>query len=119
MTGNCRVLVVEDDPSVRRAFERAFRIAGYQADFATSVQEGLQKLNGHQVALVDLHLPDGYGTALLTKIRHEGRPVRVAIYSGLCDAETIVANCGERPDAMFRKPVEFEKVLEWIATPGA
>jgi hypothetical protein len=37
----------------------------------------------------------------------------------LCDAETIVANCGERPDAMFRKPVEFEKVLEWIATPGA
>ena len=115
MKQGCHILVVEDDPSVRRAFERAFRIAGYQADFATSVQEGLAQLNGHQVALVDLHLPDGHGTALLQKIRRERRPNRIAIYSGLADAEAIVKSSGETPDALFRKPVEFKQLLDWIA----
>ena len=117
MSAVCRVLVVDDDPSVRRALERAFRIAGYNVDFAINLREGLEKLNGHQVALVDLDLPDGQGTALLLKIRQEARPTRVAIYSGLLNAEAIVAACGERPDALFKKPMEFDQLLEWVTTP--
>src|SRR4051812_370646 len=118
MPTGSRVLVVDDDESIRRAFERAFRIAGYTADFAVDVREGLEKLNGHHVALIDLDLPDGRGTEVLLKIRREARPIRVAIYSGLADAEAIVAACGERPDALFKKPVEFDQLLEWVAGPG-
>src|SRR5262245_25817123 len=114
--GDCRkILIVDDDPSIRRAFERAFRISGYVAEFATTLQEGLEKLNGHHTALVDLDLPDGRGTELLLKIRQEGRPTRVAIYSGLLDAEQVVNACGQRPDALFKKPVDFDRLLEWIA----
>src|SRR5215204_1156536 len=109
MPADCHVLVIDDDASVRRAFERAFRIAGITVDFATNVQEGLEKLNGHRIALIDLDLPDGLGTALLLKIRREPRPIRVAIYSGLTNAEEIVSACGERPDAFFKKPMEFNQ----------
>jgi DNA-binding response OmpR family regulator len=112
------ILLVEDDDSVRRAFERGFRIAGYRVDVATTIQEGLEKLNGHQIALLDLQLPDGHGTELLLKIRREGRPTRVAIYSGLAEAEAIVQACGELPDAFFRKPVELSQLLEWIGDSG-
>lgn len=118
MHDDCRILLVEDDESVRRAFERGFRIAGYGVDVATTVKEGLEKLNGHQVAVVDLQLPDGQGTALLQKIRREGRPTRVAIYSGLAEAEAIVQACGERPDAFFKKPLELSALLEWIGNAG-
>jgi len=119
MHDDCRILLVEDDDSVRRAFERGFRIAGYRVDVATTVKGGLEKLNGHEVALLDLQLPDGHGTELLLKIRREGRGTRVAIYSGLAEAEAIVQACGELPDAFFRKPVELSQLLEWIDDSGA
>jgi CheY-like chemotaxis protein len=49
-----RVLIVEDDPAIRRAPERGFRSAAYNADFATNLLEGLSKLDGHRVVLADL-----------------------------------------------------------------
>ena len=111
----CRILVVEDDPSVRRALERVFRGAGYQAEFAINLQDGLAKLNEHHVVvLLDLHLSDGCGTTLLLRIRREARPTRVAIYSGLIDAPAIVKACGETPDAIFQKPVDFDQLLAWL-----
>jgi DNA-binding response OmpR family regulator len=109
-----RVLIVEDDPSIRRALGRVFRSAGHDAQFATTLQDGLAKLNGHRVVLVDLQLPDGCGTTLLQKIRHEARPIRVAIYSGLIDAAAIVRASGETPDAIFQKPVDFDQLLAWL-----
>ena len=110
-----RILVVEDDPSVRRALDRVFRSLGYDAEYAVTLAEGMAKLNGQQFALLDLELPDGSGTELLQKIRAERRPIRVAIYSGLFDAPQIVKACGETPDAIFQKPVEFEELLAWLA----
>jgi DNA-binding NtrC family response regulator len=109
-----RVLIVEDDPSVRRALGRVFRSAAYDVEFAITLQDGLAKLNGHDVVLVDLQLPDGCGTTLLQKIRREARPIRVAIYSGLIDAPAIVKACGETPDALFQKPVDFDHLLSWL-----
>src|SRR4051812_43993438 len=107
MAAGYRVLVVDDDASVRRALERAFRIAGYAVDFATNVREGLEKLNGHQVALVDLDLPDGQGTQLLLKIRRGGGPIRVGILRGVMNGEGIVAGWGEGSDGLFKKPMEI------------
>jgi DNA-binding response OmpR family regulator len=110
----CRILVVEDDPAIRRALGRVFRSAGYEAEFAINVQDGLAKLNGHHVVLLDLQLPDGLGTILLQRIRRENRPARVAIYSGLIDALAIVKASGETPDAIFQKPVDFDQLLAWL-----
>ena len=110
-----RILVVEDDPSVRRALDRVFRSLGYDAEYAVTLAEGMAKLNGQQFALLDLELPDGSGTTLLQKIRAERCPIRVAIYSGLFDAAQIVKACGETPDAIFQKPMEFEELLAWLA----
>jgi DNA-binding response OmpR family regulator len=111
---NLRILVVEDDPAVRRALERLFQSAGYHAEFAISLEEGFAKLNGHHVVLLDLQLPDGLGTTLLQKIRRQPRPIRVAIYSGMTDASAVVKACGETPDAIFQKPIDFNDVLAWI-----
>lgn len=111
---SARLLVVEDDPAVRSALDRALRSAGVQADFASTLREGIEKLDGCNVVLVDLDLPDGMGTELLRAVRLGSRPVRVAIYSGKADAEEIVAESGEQPDAMFRKPTDFGKLLAWI-----
>jgi DNA-binding NtrC family response regulator len=114
---NRRVLIVEDHASVRRALGRVFRSADYDVEFASNLQDGLAKLNGHHVVLVDLQLPDGCGTTLLKKIRREARPVRVAVYSGLIDAAAIVKATGETPDAIFQKPVDFDQLFTWLTEP--
>jgi DNA-binding response OmpR family regulator len=114
---NRRALVVEDDASVRRALGRVFRSADYDVEFASNLQDGLAKLNGHHVVLVDLQLPDGCGTSLLQKIRGEARPVRVAVYSGLIDAAAVVKASGVTPDAIFQKPVDFDQLLKWLTGP--
>jgi len=114
MQKHCRILVVDDDPAVRRALGRVFRSAGYEAEFAISVADGLEKLDGHRLVLLDLQLPDGLGTVLLQKIRREARPIRVAVYSGLVDAPEVVKMSGETPDAIFRKPIDFDELLAWV-----
>lgn len=56
-----RVLVVDDDPSVRRVFQRMLQSAGYDVVVATGGAEALATLRADQsigVMLLDLHMPD-------------------------------------------------------------
>jgi CheY-like chemotaxis protein len=118
-TGTLCVLVVEDDPSVCRAIGRGLRSGGIETRFAATLREGMENLDRCHVALVDLDLPDGCGTDLLRAVRLGSRPVRVAVCSGRIDADAIVAASGERPAAVFRKPLDLDRLLEWVAGPPA
>jgi CheY-like chemotaxis protein len=109
-----RVLVVEDDPSVCRALGRGLRSGGLKPCFASTLRDGIENLDQCDLALVDLDLPDGCGIDLLRAIRLGSRPIRAAVCSGRIDAEAVVAASGERPDAVFRKPLDLDRLLEWI-----
>lgn len=111
-----RVLIVDDDASNRRALERGLRSAGFDVDLAAGVQEGLAKLEGQVVALVDLGLSDGLGTTLLEEMRARGFRMPVAIISGHPDALSIISVANARPDGFFEKPVNLEQLLAWIET---
>lgn len=91
-----------------------FQCAGIIPTFATTVSEGIEKLNECDVALIDLVLPDGMGTDVLPAIRLRSMPMRAAIYSGKEDADVMVGASGERPDAMFKKPADFNRLLAWV-----
>jgi DNA-binding NtrC family response regulator len=110
-----RVLVVEDDPSICRALGRWLRSAGIQHRFASTLREALQLLDACDAALLDLDLPDGCGTGFLQAVRRGALPIRVAVCSGRVDARAIVSASGERPDAMFAKPLDLELILAWVA----
>ena len=52
---------------------------------------------------------------LLRLIRLTLLAVRAAIFSGKANVEEVVARSGERADAIFRKPWDFDGLLAWIA----
>lgn len=108
-----KLLIVENDTSIRTALARAMRSAGLHATFVSTASEGMAALSLCSVALIDLGLPDGSGTDLLRAIRLGVLPVRAAIFAGYVDAEAIVAASGERPDAMFRKPMDLNHLIAW------
>lgn len=68
-----RVLIVEDSLTIGDLLRRSFSNAGYRADLATSIQKATDafKEKAYDVAVIDYHLPDGQGDALLDGFRDE------------------------------------------------
>jgi DNA-binding response OmpR family regulator len=92
-------------------------LAGHDASMAGSVKEGLELLDAGNPSrvLLDMDLPDGSGTAVLRHIRQYRLPVKVAVLSATTDPSILCEARALAPDAMFTKPAEWDKVLEWIA----
>lgn len=112
---NHRVLVVEDDPSSRRALTCLLKLNGFDAaDVSTKADAICRLADNPFCVLLDLMLPDGNGSAVLDHIRRNELPIRVAITSGAADWESMLQEF--RPDAYFRKPLNLEQVLSWLTS---
>ena len=110
---NIRVLVVEDDPSSRRALTSLLRLNGFETADAATQADAIRRLGENPgCVLLDLMLPDGNGSAVLDHIRRNRLPIRVAITSGAANWESML--CESRPDAYFRKPLDFESIVRWL-----
>jgi DNA-binding NtrC family response regulator len=113
-----KVLIIDDDPAVLVGLQRLLKAKGFEVSSAATAGEGMAALDGQDIAIIDLHLPDALGIAVLHKIRRDKRPVRTAIFSGEPDLATFLAR-GPQPDAMFGK-LEVDRLLAWIEhVPGS
>lgn len=86
-----RVLVVDDHPAVSLALRVAFRMDGRfsVADSAATGAEGLEKLEGHDAVLLDLHLPDMVGPAMVGAFRERGSGVPLILHSATDDTPSV------------------------------
>ncbi len=66
-----RLLIVDDDEVLRQTLARRFERQGLAVTTAGSSAEALVKAERERqdVALLDLHLPDGTGIELLTRLK--------------------------------------------------
>jgi two-component system KDP operon response regulator KdpE len=66
-----RVLVVDDEPQIRRFLEISLRAQGYVVELADRAQAGIDALatHGADVVVLDMGLPDRDGLAVLREIR--------------------------------------------------
>jgi len=111
----CRVLVVEDESSSRRALVRLLRLRGFETTFAATVNEALAQLDSRPTCvLLDLMLPDGSGLALLDHIHQHHLPTRAAVMTGMGDVQAALGKSRLRPEAVFTKPLNFDEVVAWL-----
>jgi CheY-like chemotaxis protein len=96
---------------------KLLRQAGHVVVEASTVAEGIARLDGQAVALLDLLLPDGSGVEVLKHIRKEHHHTRVAITSAAYDTDEARSLLGPG-DALFPKPLDIEKLLRWIDHPA-
>jgi DNA-binding response OmpR family regulator len=70
-----KILVVEDNGSVRECLETVLGSVGYRVCVAANGKDGLEKalLDRPAVVLLDLHLPDMHGGRILKAIREDAR----------------------------------------------
>ena len=111
-----RVLVVDDEPSMREFLEIALEDFGYEVQVAGSLKEAHASLSKYefQVVLTDLRLPDGTGIELLSQIREECES-EVILLTAYATAETALEAMRRGAYDYLLKPVklsELEALLE-------
>ena len=114
----CKILIVEDDRSIRSALVQFLGHLGYHVVAAESVTEAIAKLDGQAVAILDLNLADGAGATLLERIRTDHRLMKVAIATGASDPALLADVARHRPDLLLRKPYNVNELLEWLDSVG-
>jgi DNA-binding NtrC family response regulator len=110
-----RVLIVEDDETLRRSLARVARQWGAQVSEAGSIAEGMELLaENPDLLITDVALPDGDAFQLL-EMAQTRRPAPVAIaVSGQTSTEDAfrLAQVGCR--AFLEKPFETEELAERV-----
>ena len=95
------VLIVDDHAGFRRQARgllegEGYRVVGEAADCASAL-EAVRSLEP-ELALVDIHLPDGNGVELSSRFRELDTPPAVVLISSRdsSEIESCVAECGAR-----------------------
>jgi signal transduction histidine kinase len=114
---DARILVVDDEESVRAYAAAVFRVAGADVRFAASAQEALQLLEQWtpDVVITDLGMPDMDGYELLRRIRARGLFVPVLALTAYARPEDRETAMREGFTAYVSKPVEPEELRRLVA----
>ncbi len=111
-----RLLVVEDDPDLRRQLTAALTDAGYAVDAAKDGEEGhfLGDTEPYDAVVLDLGLPIIDGVSVLEKWRRAGRKMPVLILTARDRWSDKVAGFDAGADDYVAKPFHMEEVLARI-----
>jgi DNA-binding NtrC family response regulator len=87
-----KVLIVEDDEQVRHFLSECLSRAGYEVRAAATGRDGLALLETmiFEAALVDIHLPDMFGTEVLEAAKRRDPEIDVVIMTGYPEVDTAV-----------------------------
>lgn len=112
------VLVVDDDPSLRRVLERALVKDGYRVLSAGSAETAYTLLESQQpdALLLDIQLPTMSGLALYLAIVHRWPRLdgRIAIMTGDAEAEDVRAWLEQNRCTVLRKPFDLREISSWL-----
>ncbi|MCO8122828.1 sigma-54 dependent transcriptional regulator [Stieleria sp. TO1_6] len=113
MTTSALILVVDDEPSICWAFERMLTAEGHRVVTASSAEEGLQKAEQEQPAMIvlDVRLPQEDGITALPKFLAATNNAPVVVITAFGDLETAVAAVKNGATDYLTKPFKLEDAL--------
>lgn len=108
-----KILIVEDDPSLREIMSRALKQEGYVVEMASTFAEADSRVAGYSYdcILLDIMLPDGSGLHLLEHIRNLGKRENVIIISARDSLEDKVYGLEHGADDYLPKPFHTAELV--------
>jgi two-component system, NtrC family, response regulator AtoC len=113
---HARILVVDDDETIRKTMKAILEDEGYLVDLAGTGKEAIQKTHEkiYDIALLDIRLPDMEGIELLEKMKDNVPRTRKIMVTGYPSMQNAISSLNKKADAYLLKPVDVEKILQTI-----
>jgi len=119
MGESARILVVDDNESIRKMMKTVLEYLGYAVDTAKTGEEALKraKLGHYNLALVDYSLTNMKLTTFLKKIEKMAPSTQIIVVAdkiSLQKVRKIVDKVGKKPYTYLLKPFRMETALAVI-----
>ncbi|MFA4992250.1 MAG: sigma-54 dependent transcriptional regulator [Candidatus Omnitrophota bacterium] len=114
-----RILIVDDEPLVRRSLYEILRADGYMASMASDAEEALDKMkkSDYDIVISDMKMPRMDGIDLLKKIKSDYPRTEVVLITGFGNIETAVEAMKIGAFDYITKPImdnEIKLIIEKI-----
>ncbi len=112
-----RVLLVDDDDSIRLMMTATLERKGFEVVSAANVSEALRLITTDKFdALIsDLHMPNpADGFTVISAMRHSQPEALTLLVSGYPDVQSAMATIMLEPDEIIVKPFEIERLADLI-----
>jgi DNA-binding NtrC family response regulator len=111
-----RLLVVEDDSSVRNTVVTFLELEGYAVDAVSSTREALERLRSHPYPIVvsDIYLDERTGLDVLEAARGTNPTCAVILMTGRGSMETVMRATKGGAFDYIAKPFELDKLLDTV-----
>lgn len=111
-----RILVIDDDRSVRHLIAKAFEDSDVEVVPAASAEEGIRLLDGKQldVVLLDILLPESSGLDLFEKIRSIDAKLPVIFITSLSSSDTAIKAMTLGAFDYLLKPLDLARIRDLV-----
>jgi putative two-component system response regulator len=108
-----KILVVDDEATIREILKRTLESEGYQCDTAVDASEALIKMEGCAVDLVlsDIMMPGKSGVELLGEIREKCPDTAVIMVTAVADTQTAINAMKQGASDFVTKPFNLVEVM--------
>jgi two-component system response regulator AtoC len=110
------LLIVDDEPAIQHAFQRAFRGGAIALRTAATAEEALREVERERpdVVVLDVHLPDASGLETFHRIRAVDARIPVILVTGHGTTELAIEAMKEGAWEYLLKPLELPQLRDVI-----
>ena len=108
-----RILLVEDDPGVRRFVVKGLREQAYAVDTAATGEEALYQaeINEYDLVILDIMIPSPDGFEVCRRLRKSEKQMPILMLTARDAVEDRVSGLDRGADDYLTKPFEFRELL--------
>lgn len=112
-TNGARILIAEDDRSVRQSLQRALRYEGYEVGVATDGAEALEAVAEERpdLLILDIMMPHVDGLSVCRRIRAKGDDLPILMLTAKYEVSDRVVGLDAGADDYLVKPFALEELL--------
>jgi len=116
MKENARILIVDDDETIRKTLRAILEEKGYKVDAVDTGRKAIKKTKTkfYNLALIDIRLPDMEGVKLLLRMKETTPKMRKIIITGYPSLKNAIEAVNKGADSYVIKPLNINEILTLI-----
>jgi DNA-binding NtrC family response regulator len=116
MGDQARIIIIDDDETIRKSIASVLEEAGYSVETAKSGKEAIEKANSkfYNLALIDIRLPDMEGTQLLMAMKETTPKMVKIMLTGYPSLQNAIDAVNKGADGYIVKPANMDELLGMV-----